>query len=110
MSDTVRRQPLFYAAIVLGLVIAVSSWAHFPQILPANDISHFTNPKGETAVLGGVIVSEVQEKESFYGDRMVSFVLKAGRVWPDEGGKESFVAQNMRFTTCSPILSESVRV
>ncbi len=89
MNDSIRRQPLFYAALLLCLVIAVGSWIHFPQSLSANDVSHFVNQK-EESVLGGVIVSEVEERESFYGSRLASFVLKAGRIWPDETGKESF--------------------
>jgi len=83
VNDSIRRQPLFYAALLLCFVIATG------QLLMKNMKNRdgskiepslfFVRDERET-VLGGVIVSEVEEKESFYGDRRVSFVLRAEAV------------------------------
>ncbi len=83
MSQLMRR-PLFYAAVFLGGLILLQSY-FFPgldkKFLSKNDISYFVHEDRSPVTLGGTIVSQVEERETFYGSTKASFILKAGRIW-----------------------------
>ena len=90
MSQLMRR-PLFYAAVFLGGTILLQSYL-FPDLdkkfLPKNDISHFVHKERSSVYLGGMIVSEVEKRETFYGGTNASFILKVESVW-EADNKES---------------------
>ncbi len=92
MIQSVLRRPLFYAAILLSLVLTAEHY--FPvwsNRVPQNDISRFAAEGPAEIFLGGVIVSEVEKKRTFFGELRASFVLKAAKAWPAGGGEGSSV-------------------
>ncbi len=85
--NSIRRQPLFYAAIALSLAIAV--WHAF--------VPTAKNPFPQGKVfLGGTIVSEVEERETFYGEKRVSFVLEGKKIWEGSSAKPSGVSGGVK--------------
>src|SRR3989338_505747 len=83
-----RRRPLFYAAIVLSLVILIAHHSPpplgdlFDRIL-SNDVCRLVLENPKPVFLGGQIVSGAETRTSQYGDRFTNFTLKVGRVWVD---------------------------
>ncbi len=83
MFNSVRTKPLFYAAIFLAASILFQNYflpSFWLNRIAKNDVSLFAG-KTEEVFLGGIIVSEVEERETFYGDKKISFDLKAQKLW-----------------------------
>ncbi len=72
--DTIRKKPLFFAAIAFSIFILIQN--QFPAALPPHDISFQIGKSQAPIFLGGVITSEVETRDTFYGDRLATFDLK----------------------------------
>ena len=83
--DPIRRRPLFFAAICFSLVILFQS--HFPEKLPLNEVSRQIGKSNKPIFLSGVITSEVESRDTFYGDHLALFDLKSKEISEEETGK-----------------------
>ncbi len=84
IPNFVRRQPLLAAALFLSAAIVFQNY-FLPNLwlnrIPKNEASYFARGASTPVLLGGVVVSEVEERETFYGGRLISFILENKKLW-----------------------------
>jgi competence protein ComEC len=79
VKDAFRRRPLFWSALFLCALIASQRY-FFPDLFQSR------LPRLDTPLyLGGVISSEIEEKETLYGERRTLFILQAKRLFLEDG-------------------------
>ena len=87
MINAIRKKPLFFAAIATSILILVFSY--FPEKLPVQHIVRHIGQNQTPIFLGGVIDSEVRERDTSYGDHLVNFELKAKEMSEEKNGAPS---------------------
>jgi competence protein ComEC len=83
MIDAFRKRPLFYAAILVALIIASARFVGLWPALPSDHIGRWVGHQG-SAYIGGRIVSEVEERETDYHERLASFVISSRKFWLED--------------------------
>ncbi len=85
-TDFIRKRPLFYGAILLASVIFLNEYV-FSGFFSHGGAKNLNSKQialdNQEVFLGGVIVSEVDEKIN-YEVSNVSFILNARRLWVDK--------------------------
>ncbi len=82
MRDAFFKAPLFWiAALVLAAIFAFAGASGPGAFAGAMDPARLLSGKSRPVTLGGVVASDIDERESAYGVRRISFVLDARRVW-----------------------------
>ena len=87
----VRRQPLFYAAILLSLILGAANF-FIPDLfngIPKNDLFYLAQKGPVNVYVEGQIVSEVDERENNYHEKFTSFILRC-----DGAGKTRATVKN----------------
>jgi len=98
--DVIRRRPLFFAAVCFSVVILVQS--QFPEKLSPHEISLQIGKSSEPIFLNGIITSEVDARDTVYGDRLVSFVLKAKDIFKEENSRPFMATGNVKVYLRNP--------
>lgn len=97
------RRPLFYAAILFCLIILSAS--HFtPKLfyqIQKNDVYWIARDKPNDVLIRGIIISEVEEKKSFYREAYETFVLRGQSIAVAEGEPRP-VSGKIRVTLKNP--------
>ncbi len=92
IPGSVRRRPLFFAALLFSAVILVQN--QFPEKIPSSEVSSHIS---DTPIfLKGIIKSEVETRETSYGSHSVSFDLKALEICKNEGDFPTVVSGNVK--------------
>lgn len=81
MKEFLKRNPLFFAAVCLSLCLALARAAGISDRIPMEDLARQEHLLGKSVYLGGVIVSEVQERPGDFGVTHRSFVMDAKKLW-----------------------------
>lgn len=100
---TIRKKPLFFAAIGFSVFILIQN--NFLEKPYPNEISLQINKSPGPIFLGGIIASEVETRQTVYGDQLVSFDLKAKGISGKEAGQPLPVTGKVKVYLTVPLSS-----